>query len=860
MIRGLSPLARAVLVLAGVLTLAIAGQHRNLARSVQDLGVEPTGYREIVNRALRDKLSYERIEDLDASDETGRLIIETLPERLTEADRQFLASSFLLEDLEHPERFEPRSDGTARLLPGFRRRPLPFSETAVWRGRLAFAESAEAPVLVSRSGRVLQLKTVGEALPTATAVPLRAPTEGEETVLAGPHFSWQTGGEVAFRIYAVPAADGGVSVVLSRPRGAVGSLQQNGTHTAAAGALRALAPGDWLVYRHGGVSDVFHLQAGRSGVVSDYRRGRHGWERTFEDAWGLEDLARGTAGSLDRLISWLSEANARNTSRRQVHRGGGPVAEQRDTLRDRDLVLTLDPVVQAAAQGLLDEQLGGRMPPGGWSLEGVPRLPPRAALVVTDLDSAALLAAASYPDADALDAHLEALRGGSADRALVDWVTLQAGRRRHALVRNHAFDDHQVGSTVKPLFAAAVALADTPLDPLTLEVRASGDSVLTEAGEVPSLKGAREDWPVALYKDHCQGVIDFQEYLARSCHAFQFRLGALALESTDGVSPALCDGGLGSRLEQGRASTPATPAEAQGLSPLATYAWLTGAVLRDPETTGVHRWNTAWWAPLDREIETAVERDLGCGLDFARSLGPVSPLRVNLDVGSLDRCTPHYSSFLKGGATNRWSNADLSVAYTRLVTGRALTGHLLVEGAPASGAFSPSDCGQSVACGDPDRYERVRREVLAGMTRALSDGSGTARRLRSPVEQTLADLEEATGARWGAYAKTGSSVRPATLVTRVDDALEPVRERETEVPVANFVLALVRCEEGLDSRRQHPLGCNRLPPLGEPVEGMVVHLWIDGVSDLDSGAEAAGLLGTDPGRTLLDRVSHGVGP
>ena len=172
MIRGLSPLARAVLVLAGVLILAIAGQHRNLAREVQDLGVEPTGYRELVNRAFRDKLVYERVQDLDASDETGRLIIETRPERLTPADRQFLASSFLLDDLEHPERFEPRDDGTARLLPGFRRRPLPFSESAVWRGRITFAETTESPVLVSRSGRVLQLAGAATELPAAIPVPI----------------------------------------------------------------------------------------------------------------------------------------------------------------------------------------------------------------------------------------------------------------------------------------------------------------------------------------------------------------------------------------------------------------------------------------------------------------------------------------------------------------------------------------------------------------------------------------------------------------------------------------------------------------------------------------------------------------
>jgi hypothetical protein len=129
------------------------------------------------------------------------------------------------------------------------------------------------------------------------------------------------------------------------------------------------------------------------------------------------------------------------------------------------------------------------------------------------------------------------------------------------------------------------------------------------------------------------------------------------------------------------------------------------------------------------------------------------------------------------------------------------------------------------------------------------------------VAATLADLEATTETRWGAYAKTGSSVRPGTLVTRVDDGLEPIQERDTELPVANFVLAFVRCAEDLDSRRQQPLGCNRLPALGEPVQGYVVHLWVDGlVGVVDGGAAAAGLLASREGKTLLDRLSQVATP
>lgn len=894
---GLARAARRLCVPAfALLALLVVGAHWRIRNSTVALGVEATGYREIVNRGLRERLEWSARDDPpprpagprpredEAVDRAaaGPLELDLELGDLSPAERRFALMSFLLDDLEYPQRFSRDAAGRARLRAGFRRRPLPFSESARWRGRLLFRRGAREVALRAHDGREVYLhlpRDAGAGLPRPESVPLAAPGAHDE-VRSGPSFKWETSGQTAFSLHAVPGPDGAAVVVLERPRETAGTLVLSGTTLPRDEVQRTLEPGDWLVLRPGGRApdQIFVLDQGVSGAISEFRRGREGFERTFAPAAGLEPLARSVAGVYDALLSQLVEANARNAKQRQRAAASGPAAAEIEKLKARDLRLTIDAALQAPAQKLLEAQIA--TPGDGWHVGTLPREPPRAALSVLDLATGELLAAASFPQAAALDRHLDGLRrhvgrGGHArcTRPLIDYLQLQHERRRERLLANHVFDAHQVGSTVKPLLAAGFALHWTPaaggVDPLELTLDCHGGLGLDLPPGTPPPLVPETDVPMGVYDDPAHGRTGFRQFLARSCNTFMFRLAAQALHATRDFRPADCDGRLEHVLRGDSAGHPETPEKARGLAPFARFAWLGGAFLRDPETRGVGGRRHAWWSPASDEMFDAVER-LGCSEFATQSLAAVSPALVNLDVTSLSRCHPNLSSLLKGGGTNRWSNADLSIAYARLASGRALEGRVVLPDAPAprpapspgapAAAFDARDCARSLACADPARFERVRAEVLGGMGEGFFPG-GTSRGVQATAQDALARLERASGRRWGAYAKTGSSERPLELVTRVDpDELRPTRRGRTTVDVreANFTLLLIECAPDDDGARAGTLACSRLPPLGPGLRGYALHLWTDGVPGVKLGGDAARWLNGAAGRALFDRLARAV--
>ncbi len=883
--------------------LSVVVAHCRIRAGSVALGVEATGYRELVNRALQGKLEWSARDSVPVTggahaageaeavdrDEGGPLELNLELGALSPAERAFVLHSFVLDDLEYPERFARGESAHPRLRAGFRRRPLPFSEAARWRGRLLFRRGAREVALRSRQGREVYLhapRDLAQGLPHAESVPLGAPASESDAVRSGPSFKWELGGKTAFTLHALPGPAGALTVVLERPRETAGTLILNGITLPADELQRAFEPGDWLVLRSRvpAAEEIFFLDQGLSGVISEFRRGREGFERTFAPASGLEPLARSVAGVYDGLLSLLEEANARNATSRARPGGGGPLDGELRKLRARDLRLTLDAALQAPAQALLERQIRARMPASGWHVDTrlgtLPREPPRAALSVIELGRGELLAAASFPGEEDLERHLEALQahvGRSAhrrcSRRLIDYLQLQHERRRERLLANHVFDAHQVGSTIKPLLAAAFALHWTPAqggsDPLDMTVACAGASGAEwQPGQpVPLVPGT--DVPMAVYDDVPHGTTNFRQFLARSCNSFMFRLAAQALRATPGFSAADCDGRLEHVLRRDPTTHPATRDEARALTPFGRFAWLAGAFLRDPESRGVGERHHAWWRPASDEMFKAVGA-LGCSEFEAQSLAAVSPAWVNLDVTGISRCHPNLSSLLKGGGTNRWSNADLGIAYARLVSGRVLEGRVVMDEngaapapspAPAAPVFDASDCRISLACADPARFERVRGEVLAGMGQGFF-ATGTSRGVHATVADVVARLARASGRPWGAYAKTGSSERPLELVARVDDDLHPSRRPGSRVGAdvreANFTLLLVECAADDGGARAATLACERLPPLGPGARGYALHLWTDGVPGIALGGDAAVFYNSPAGRALLDRLVRAV--
>ena len=248
-----------VLMAAGfLLVVAQLALHRRMAAAVQPFMVEPDGYIEIVNRALRGKLVLGRpapVRDDDTGflgevgpveGEASPVVEERLPEqvmtvedKLEDADRGFLVSSFLLEDMQHPIRFERRKDDSLVLRPGFRRRPLPFADSGRWQGRILFRDGGRIRVVRTWDGRELRLTPDPDGRARAIQVPFRAPRPDEDPVLDGSVFSWSTGNETAFHIHALPGPDGsGTACIPTAARCCALSSRATGSSTATATSAR----------------------------------------------------------------------------------------------------------------------------------------------------------------------------------------------------------------------------------------------------------------------------------------------------------------------------------------------------------------------------------------------------------------------------------------------------------------------------------------------------------------------------------------------------------------------------------------------------------------------------------------------
>jgi hypothetical protein len=676
---------------------------------------------------------------------------------------------------------------------------------------------------------------------------------------------WMRGGEVLFQLYALPGHAEVPTIFLVRPKGSVdqrGILSHNGRRLSLRQEhVRTLAPGDWLVFRRraGSAPEIFQLEHEQSGLISELRQGREGHERIFLPAHGLGTLVNLLAAGLDNYLGTVKETQRYN----EKHNLFGWDPKPFELLRQRSIWLALDANLQDASNRLLSDVIHAKLRnyPIGWSAETTRGLafrePPRAGMTVLDLASGEVLAMATYPQRQHADEHLDRLRSflardtePSSDRRLkllAQRALERAEARRGIWLENHNLDKHQIGSAIKPLFATALSLAwpnrqvsvnapdEVQIDPLTLEIECRGDQL-----EGAPLPGPLLGLPIAHFTDRGHDHVGFRRYLSHSCNTFQFALGELALAMMEGYD-GTCDA-LGDQLAQSGMPDEFTPQSVARMAPLTRLAWLGGAKPRAINLGPVSQHGRQWWNPLMGELDAYLNQT-GCAPDYSSSLASVSPEKPNFEVMGLASCYPHYSSFLKGASTNRWSNVDLSVAFARMISGRRIEGSLLRSDPPSPDApdaveppFDVHDCSVSLACDSPSRYEQVRTEVLAGLSLSLS--VGTTSGMRSAIRAALTQLEEKTGRRWGAYAKTGSADRKLDLVVSSDRSARAARTGRWTSQVTNLTLALLQCapEETTPASRSLPFACQMPPRLGE-AEGFIIHTWMDGVDDFDEGAD-----------------------
>ncbi len=863
--------ATLLLVACAFLIARTAYRHRKIVLAPQPPTFEPVGYYDLVNRGLSDVILFE------ASDSAET---EAIPVFQTDADasasqRLFRRRSFLSDDLEHPERFRRERDDSASLQPGFRSRKLPFSERQSWLGSVLFRASAVRPRLVSQSGQIFIMDPPRSTSPTAEVEIVRLPLRSVEGAVprTGNVFTWEyERGRMAFRTHAVPGEDG-VNVVLTQPADTRTRIRLNGYTLPSSGAQRLIRAGDWLVVEGRWGKEVFHLEQNNSGVVSEIDQAQQGTQRTMSTRGAIDSIATPLVNSLNAFV-WkqhvgldANQAERHPAFSLQQHRQW-LLGLQRNAIR-----LSIEESLQVSAHEALDRYVHPRRCPkrkqspdkcrgrhSYWSVEfrgrRYPRLPPRAAVSVIDVTTGEVLAAATYPTRRALDDHVEGIRKtrrNGVSSALMRSAVITAERRRDRLEANHCLDAHQIGSMVKPLFATAVAMSWSPAsgdaDPMDQVTHCTGTTRGYKRGRVVEIAGVRigrfEESP----PPHGRGVT-FERFLGESCNHFMFEMGARALKREPGYKPDTCPNRLNDVLERSQNGA------------IAQYANMFGALLKAPETRGYYRYERSWWSPLSEQLEErAGDKGFGCEARYSETLSPVSPAYVNLKVRSMSKCVPDYESFLKGGGTNRWSNLQIGVAFARLATGRRVEGTFLYQGPPEGQTdprnirFAPTAQTESISHRSPSRFREVRARVLKGMSGVFDPPRGTSRSLRWVLKGTkrypgvLDTLQtiDPEGTAWGAYGKTGSSVRDIGFQTTVDG-----KPRLEEMPVANYTLMLIRC--GDSALQEKSLACSRLPPLGEPVRGYVVNIWVDGVPEIKGGSGAARLLRSKAGRELLRRI------
>ncbi|HEX6203818.1 MAG TPA: hypothetical protein VF100_12510, partial [Thermoanaerobaculia bacterium] len=597
----------------------------------------PVGYAREVDRLIAEgRLVY------DCAAET----IE--PHGLSAPEEYFLAHSYLADDLaawaandRRPfvvEREELPDGGCrgslVRINASYHNQRLPTYRAATWTGRL-FLRQPAATTTLSSADRTLEVTR-----PALGHLPL--PAEDYQDVWFGraeapdvrsPKHAWKMLERGRAFAYLQPVGDAAVlEVAHERPE-----IRLDGCPVERG----------WRVRLDGG--DALRLRlAGAGGAAG-------------RDAVRLDERYQVEAGGEAGLLSFVSRVNGE--TRRRTWTGRLPMADEvarafdaavvagggRD---DFDVHLTLDAFLDHTANRVLAD----------FATRRYGRRPLRAAVTVLDAGSGRALALASHPGPSSLP-RLALRREG--DAAL--------------LALNHNFDHHPVGSTAKPLLAAAALATHPDLAGLVVPCHPGGATPETllgfplAAARLPGdCGGAGED-----------GAVDLVEFLRVSSNRYVLYLGMLALADwrSDGPRADPRDVELGPRDGyrlggRGFARRPYLPVvkdaagEGTELADVADrpffqrFAALFGVDYHYRSASAGQRIDLAAWRPALAQAGDEL------GEEVALAFSPVAPEEVNLRANLVQQLRQDLYTTLLGNGNHRWSNLQLAAAVARLVTGR----------------------------------------------------------------------------------------------------------------------------------------------------------------------------------------------
>ena len=288
------------------------------------------------------------------------------------------------------------------------------------------------------------------------------------------------------------------------------------------------------------------------------------------------------------------------------------------------------------------------------------------------------------------------------------------------------FRAHRPGSVVKPIFASAVLARYPQL--ATLAVAHPADTFSTAAGW--SLGGR----PLHAARNGCtETVVTWRCFLPNSNNRYAVALGMLGLaeEPASGELPVMGGGAAAGPAAWIAGERVAERARLSGQRPT---AYLSSPLARNLATLFGVRAGRQRVGAYDESL-WSVARDSGLvrgGAAWQR----VSPTLPELPVD--DRAFAdlrHVAGFLIGETDNRWSNAALAKAVSRIATGRAVELRLLRT---VGGVSLPAPTFDTLPFGPG------REAVLEGM-RGVVRGTGTAREVGALFASPALDLLGKTG-------------------------------------------------------------------------------------------------------------------
>lgn len=459
--------------------------------------------------------------------------------------------------------------------------------------------------------------------------------------------------------------------------------------------------------------------------------------------------------------------------------------------------LTLDPPLHEAAQDFVAAKGLGmhekflQAPPPRRDASGfVRKLPPRLALSIISLPGGEALALGGWPRMDSTRRGWgrSSVKVEGTDKGFwvpsLEWLDSEAPRSFRARYGGDRNFDHALvmGSSTKPLWAAAVLKLHPDLDDLLLVRGARG----TES-EAFGLKLSDKGWAL---NSHTDGWVNFDDYLKTSDNRYHVRLGLLGL-ARDAYGPVQ-PGGPSSSVNESLTGKPEPwkrypaflqPVQVSGsgeqlsMLPFKQAQQKTGLLaatdlanaLRGMFSIGVGPYFDSEGVrhgefDFRRSFWTKNENDdlTSKGQRVTHLFNSISPEAPDFAFDELSR-PRDYITMLLGGGDNLWSNVDLASAFASCLTGRPVVAHIVANDRPVE------TLGERKAL-DP----RVARRLHDALGAVVSVKGGTAFAALGSKGQL--DFLKPLGIK--AYAKTGT-----------------LRAEEGEFATSRIVLALIRWKD-----------------------------------------------------------------